>query len=128
MDLFRYFYPHHNPRLQNKALRHQELGELLQAATELKNALKRAELRTENHPVGGIEGEHFNQVLTAMEYVAESLETLNNAHPGDQDSDMQAMVNERKEMPGWEGWVRVLRQQMEQSQLQEKPEALKANA
>lgn len=46
MDLFRYFHPHHNPRLRSKALRAQELGELELAALELQRALERARVRT----------------------------------------------------------------------------------
>ncbi len=48
MDLYRYFHPHHNPRLLRTPLRLQELGELEQAASELKKAIRRAAIRSEN--------------------------------------------------------------------------------
>ncbi len=48
MDLYRYFHPHHNPRLLLVPLRLQELGELEQAAAELKKAVRRAAIRSEN--------------------------------------------------------------------------------
>ncbi len=113
MELYRYFHPHHNPRLRSTQLRLQELSELEQAATELRNALKRAEVRAENAPVGGITGEHFSQIQVALDYVVESLNTLCQAHPGDEDRTLISMLEERKNAPGWENWSRLLSQRLE---------------
>lgn len=113
MDLYRYFHPHHNPRLRNVPLRLQELGELEQAAVELKKAVKRAEVRTSISDAGPIKGEHFTQLLVALEYIVESLGTLAGAHPGDDADTMVQMLDERKDAPGWENWARLLKQRLE---------------
>ena len=112
MDLYRYFHPHHNPRLRKTPLRLQEIGELSQAADELKRAIERAKLRTEAASVGAIRSQHFDDVLIAMEYVVESLEILTQAHPGDEHSEMLEMLRERQNAPGWENWSRLLRQRI----------------
>ncbi|MFN8391008.1 MAG: hypothetical protein U0136_12025 [Bdellovibrionota bacterium] len=112
MDLYRYFHPHHNPRLKNIPLRLQELAELEQAATELKRALERAKLRATDHPVGGIRKEHFGEILIAMDYVVDSLSTLTKAHPGDESETMAQLLKERVDAPGWENWARLLEQRI----------------
>lgn len=113
MDLYRYFHPHHNPRLRSHALRLQELGELEQAALELRNALKRAEIRSDAATVGGIRADHFSELVTALDYVIESLGTLSDAHPGDSTEVMFEMLKERKDAPGWESWCRLLQQRLQ---------------
>lgn len=127
MDLYRYFHPHHNPRLRNEPLRLQELSELEQAASELKKAVKRAEIRCQTktskessteeelertRAMGGIKKEHFSQVLVALEYVVESLSTLTEAHPGDDDEVMSKILKERENAPGWENWCCLLEQRL----------------
>ena len=113
MDLYRYFHPHHNPRLRRTPLRLQELSELEQAVIELSKAVKRAEIRTAEAPVGGIREEHFEQVLVALDYLVESFGTLTKAHPGDDEEVMAELLKEREEAPGWENWARLLRQRLE---------------
>lgn len=112
MDLYRYFHPHHNPRLRNKPVRLQELRELEQSAIELHKALKRAEIRSAEAPIGGIQAEHFGEILRAMDYIVESLGTLCEAHPGDETEVMREMLHERSDAPGWENWARLLRQRL----------------
>ena len=112
MDLYRYFHPHHNPRLKAIPLRLQELGELEQAATELKRALERAKLRTARHSVGGIRPDHIDEILIAMDYVVDSLSILTKAHPGDDSEAMTQLLGEREDAPGWENWARLLKQRM----------------
>ena len=112
MDLYRYFHPHHNPRLKATPLRMQELGELEQAAAELKRALERAMLRAGENSVGGIRDEHFGEILVAMDYVVDSLTTLTHAHPGDLNEHMEELLKERENAPGWENWTRLLSQRM----------------
>lgn len=112
MDLYRYFHPHHNPRLKDVPVRLQELAELEQAAIELRSALRRAEIRTQHAPVGGIECSHFSEILVAMDYIVESLSTLSTAHPGDAVETMLNVLKERKDAPGWENWCRLLQQRV----------------
>lgn len=113
MDLYRYFHPHHNPRLKSVPLRMQELGELEQAATELKRALERAKIRLSTNEVAGIKEEHLLEILFAAEYISDSLNILLKAHPGDSSSDMKSLLLERQDSPGWENWARLLKQRLE---------------
>ena len=112
MDLYRYFHPHHNPRLQKTPVRLQELAELEQAAVELTKAVKRAEIRTAHAPVDPLRERHFSEVLRALHYVVESLSELTGAHPGDDLKTMLELVRERKDAPGWENWTELLRQRL----------------
>lgn len=112
MDLYRYFHPQHNPRLQKTPVRLQELGELEQAAIELTKAVKRAEIRTSQSSIGAIRAEHFSEVLQALNYVVNSLSELTNAHPGDDLETMMKLLKEREEAPGWENWAKLLRQRL----------------
>ncbi len=113
MELYRYFHPHHNPRLRQVSLRLQELGELEQAAVELRSAVRRAEIRSELAPVGRIQKDHFSEILVALDYIVESLSTLGKAHPGDDLSTLNSLLLERKDAPGWENWARLLRQRLQ---------------
>ncbi|MCB0344789.1 MAG: hypothetical protein KDD66_06720 [Bdellovibrionales bacterium] len=113
MDLYRYFHPHHNPRLRSKPVRQLELAELEQAASEMHKAVRRAQIRTTNAPAGPIRAEHFEEMLIALNYLLETLGTLNDAHPGDDTSEMYELLAERAEAPGWESWTQLLRQRLE---------------
>jgi len=112
MDLYRYFHPHHNPRLKSTPLRQVELSELLQAAIELKRAVERAEIRTGNAPCGAIEKEHFGDALVALDYVVETLHILTRAHPGDHFDGMTQLLTERQNAPGWENWTKLLKERL----------------
>lgn len=114
MDLYRYFHPHHNPRLRHVPLRMQEVAELEQAANELKKAVERAKVRAESAEIGGIKGEHFSEILVALDYAVESLGILSRAHPGDEMNVMYQLLEERKDAPGWENWARLLKQRMDE--------------
>lgn len=109
MDIYRFFHPHHNPRLVNTALRYTELSELLQAAVELRKALERAQQRTGRQPVPPILPEHFADIIRAERYIEESLQTLCEAHPGDTDDELQGLVKERSSASGWEAWTNNIR-------------------
>ena len=124
VDLYRYFHPHHNPRLRSVPLRLQELGELEQAAKELKKAVKRAEIRSANAPAGPFRQEHFGEVIAALDFLVDSLSTLTNAHPGDSSKTMQDLLREREEAPGWENWSRLLRQRLELLRQYDEPDDL----
>lgn len=120
MDLYRYFHPHYSPRLKNTPLRLQELAELELAAQELKRALERAEARVKNNPgFAGITPEHFSEILIAASYLVDSLTTISSAHPGDTEETMSEMAKERAESPGWESWVRLLKQRLNGSNIKD---------
>lgn len=112
MDIYRFFHPHHNPRLHSTPLRQQELGELEQAASELLKALERASKRVGRKPVAPILPQHFQEVIKAMRFVMSSMEAISDAHPGDSEEDLQDLISERKELKGWEGWTALLREQL----------------
>lgn len=112
MDLYRYFHPHHNPKLRGESLRHQELGELEQAAVELSKALERAELRQRKAPTADINTDIFSDLRAAIDFAVASLCSLTDAHPGDSENTMQQLLSERKNAPGWENWSRLLKERI----------------
>jgi type II secretory pathway pseudopilin PulG len=112
MDIYRYFHPHHNPRLFSTPLRQQELSELEQAAAELRKALERARLRTERAPAGRILPNHFEDLLKAVGFLESSLQTLCDAHDGDDPNVLEELVEERLGLRGWEGWTRIVKEQL----------------
>lgn len=113
MDIYRFFHPHHNPRLHSTPLRQQELSELEQAASELRKALERAGHRTTRRPVAPIMPEHFADIIKAIIFVEKSLQTLCDAHPGDCQSSQRDLINERSSLSGWESWASLFSQQVE---------------
>jgi len=112
MDIYRYFHPHHNPRLHNTPVRQQELNELEQAASELKKAIERAQKRSARQMTPPILPSHFNDIIKAMRFVENSLQTLCDAHPGDSENVLLELVNERSEFSGWEIWTSLLQEQI----------------
>ncbi len=112
MDIYRFFHPHHNPRLHSTPLRQQELSELEQAASELRKALERARQRTSRVPVAPILPAHFKDVIKAMLFVESSLQTLVDAHNGDEATDLEDLINERSSLTGWEAWTTLLHEQL----------------
>jgi hypothetical protein len=119
MDIYRFFHPHHNPRLHSTPLRQQELGELEQAASELLKSLERAQKRTARKAPGAILPQHFNDILKAMRFVLSSLETLCDAHPGDSPEALYELIQERSELTGWETWTSLLHEQLSAKQFDE---------
>ncbi len=116
MDIYRFFHPHHNPRLHSTPLRQQEISELEQAASELLKALERATQRTKRRTVAPILPEHFTDIIKAMRFVENSLQTLCDAHPGDSPEIIQELIQERSQMSGWEAWTSLVNQQLQYSQ------------
>ena len=112
MHIYRFFQPHHNPRLLTTAVRQLELSELEQAASELRKAVERAQQRAKRRPVPPIMPEHFTDLLKAMRFVEQSLETLCDAHPGDSPNILLEMIQERHELAGWETWTSLLEEQL----------------
>jgi hypothetical protein len=112
MHIYRFFQPHHNPRLLVTPIRQLELSELEQAASELRKALERAQQRTAKKPVPPLMSEHFTDLLKAIRFVESSLQTLCDAHPGDQPTTMLEMIHERRELAGWETWTSLLEEQL----------------
>lgn len=108
MDIYRFFHPHHNPRLHRTALRQQELSELEQATSELRKALERAQQRAGKKPVAPIMSEHFVDLIKAMKFVESSLQTICDAHPGDSEHDLLGLIEERSGFSGWETWTSLI--------------------
>jgi len=119
MDIYRFFHPHHNPRLHSTALRQQELSELEQAATELLKAVERAQQRVKRQPVAPIMPEHFTDLIKALKFVGASFQTLCDAHKGDSPDEMLTLIRERQEFVGWENWTSLVREQMAPEQFSE---------
>lgn len=115
MHIYRFFQPHHNPRLLNTPLRQLELSELEQAASELRKALERAKQRCERRAIAPIMPAHFTDLLKAMQFVESSLQTLCDAHPGDQPTILLEMIHERSDLAGWETWTALLNEQLSTS-------------
>lgn len=108
MDLYRYFHPHHNPRLRKRRLRLQEIGELEQAAAEFRHALKRALIRSNGRP----EADVLPETLRAMDFVVEAMKVLLRNHPGDSTRALRQILKERENAPGWESWCMLIRQRL----------------
>lgn len=112
MDIYRFFHPHHNPRLHHTPVRQQELSELEQVASELRKALERAQQRMSRRPVAPLMPEHFTDLLKAVGFVVRSLQTICDAHPGDSAEDLRELVAERGDFSGWEVWTSLLKEQL----------------
>jgi hypothetical protein len=112
MDIYRFFHPHHNPRLNSTPLRQVELVELEQAASELKKALLRAKLRLDKGTTPPLLPSHMTDIIKAMDFVNASLQTLCDAHPGDTQDELGAIALERSPMSGWETWASLVEEQL----------------
>ena len=112
MDIYRFFHPHHNPRLHSTPLRQQEIGELEQAASELRKALERAKMRTARKALEPILPEHFDDILKAAKFIENALQALCDAHQGDSTFEMQQLIMERSDLTGWSTWASLVREQI----------------
>lgn len=106
MDLYKFFHPHHNPRLNNVPIRYTELSELLQATTELRKALERAQHRASKAPCDPILPEHFVGAIKASKFLEAALQAISEAHPGDSTDVLKEVVRERSNISGWDAWTR----------------------
>lgn len=122
MDIYRYFHPHHNPRLNSTPLRQVELVELEQASSELKKALIRSRSRLEKGTTPPLLPSHMSEVIKAMDFVVTSLQTLCDAHPGDGEEELKKIIEERSPLSGWETWASLLQEQLGATQLKEESE------
>jgi hypothetical protein len=113
MDIYRFFHPHHNPRLHSTPLRQQELSELEQAASELRKALERSQQRNTRKPAGPILPAHFNDIIKAIRFVEQSLQTLCDAHDGDSYETLLELIHERSSFSGWEAWTSLVKEQLD---------------
>jgi hypothetical protein len=121
VHIYRFFHPHHNPRLLRIKLRQQELGELEQAAAELRKAIERAVTRLTRKPVPPLSAEHFAEVVNAIRFVEGSLQKLCQSHPGDESEDTKALIAERASFVGWDTWSRLAAEQLQHLADEEKP-------
>jgi hypothetical protein len=110
MDLYRFFHPHHNPRLNTTPIRYAELSELLQATTELRKALERGQHRTSKAPCPPILPEHFVDAIKAARFLEAALQAISEAHPGDSKEVLQEVVRERSSSSGWDAWTRSVQE------------------
>lgn len=86
--------------------------ELEQASAELKKAIIRARTRLERVASPPLLPSHFNDIIKAMDFANTSLQTLCDAHPGDSETDLSQLVQERASFSGWEIWSSLLDQQL----------------
>lgn len=112
MDIYRFYHPHHNPRLHSTPIRQQEVSELEQGAAELRKALERAQKRCKRKTVPPIMPEHFEDIIKAMWFVERSLQTLCDVHPGDSLSEISEIIAERSSFSGWETWTKLVNEQL----------------
>ena len=112
VDIYRYFQPHHNPRLRNRSLRLQEIAELRTASEELEKAVRRAETRSNDRSEMSDSEFNFGEIAEALQFVSQRLSTLERLHPGDDKTSLLQLVEERKTSAGWENWSRLVLQRL----------------
>lgn len=108
MDIYSFFYSHHNPRIKTKPLRQQEVLELYQVVMELIKALKAAESRTEKAGKPPYLSQHFSEISAQLEPILQSINILAEAHPGDSDADIKDLIQERSNLPSWKNWTQLI--------------------
>lgn len=113
MDLYRFFHPHHNPRLRNKPIRLQELSELELAAKELLRAMDRASIRISSSEKKFIPADLIQASSEAIELASELLHQIVDLQPEDTEEEMLELLEERKLAPGWEAWCKLLSERIE---------------
>jgi len=111
MDLYRFFHPHHNPRLRQKSLRLQEISELELAAKELLRALNRASLRMSSSQTE-ISTQLLDSAADSVELAHEFLKNLVEIYPEDTIIDLRTLLEERKSSAGWEAWTNLLTERL----------------
>lgn len=110
--------------LQTTPLRQQELCELVQAASLLKKALEKAQLRASRGGVRTISPDSIQGLIKAMKFVENGIQTLFEAHGGDSQGALFDLVQERADLPGWKSWASLLKEQLlatEPPEEEEKP-------
>lgn len=105
MDLYRFFYPHHNPRLRTVKLRLQELTEISLAIKEIGRVLNRSKRR-----IGADESylENMEDTINAIDLAHSIIETTIRNYPEDTPEDLECMLKERIGAPGWEAWCKLV--------------------
>ena len=66
--------------------------------------------------------DHFTDIIKAMRFVEQSMQTLADAHPGDSNENLQELVRERSGFSGWENWVTLLSEQLANGRLGGEPQ------
>ena len=110
MDIYRFFHPHHNPRLHSTPLRQVELGELEQAAAELLRALRRANKRSSRSGEQQAALDKIDNVVRLAQELEGALKQLRDIHPGDDEETVQKILHERSNQAGWESWVSLFKE------------------
>lgn len=112
MEIYKFFYPHFNPLLSGTPLRQQELSELSQSTALLRRAIEQAEKRNAPSGLRVINHDQLQSALKALKYAEATLENLEQAHPGDSLSTLEAVARERTDMPGWRSWASLFFEQL----------------
>ncbi len=115
MEVYKFFYPHFNPLHFSTPLRQQELGELSQSAVLLRRALEFAVHRNSGLERRRVSQEQLESALKALRYIERILLSVEDAHPGDSDQDLEQLASERKELPGWKSWASILESELKKS-------------
>ena len=126
MDLFRYFKPHHNPKLHDIPPRSQEFYELLQAAKEFNLAVQRAQIRIEasskirtdnlikiiDHDTNQRIKVELDNCVLSLNFIESAMLKIIESIPSDSLDDLHDMIQEREGLTGWENWVLLLRESL----------------
>jgi hypothetical protein len=115
VEVYKYFYPHFNPLHFNTPLRQQELAELAQSAVLLRRAVEFASHRNARIERRRVNQEQLESALKALRYVERVLLSVEDAHPGDSDQDLDALAKERKDLPGWKSWASIVEADLKRS-------------
>ena len=105
MDIYRFFHPHHNPRLRSIKLRLQELTEISLAVKEIDRVLKRTKRRLLHNETSL---NLIEDTINAINLAYELLETNIRNYPEDTPEDLEQMLKERLQAPGWEAWCKLV--------------------
>ena len=126
MDLFRYFKPHHNPKLHDIPPRSQEFFELLQAAKEFSLAVQRAQVRIESsskirqngimkivdHDTNEKIKNQLGNCVLSLNFIESALSHIIEKIPPDSLGDLEDLIKEREGLVGWENWVMLLKESL----------------
>ncbi len=111
MDLYRFFYPHHNPRLRVVKLRLQELTEISLAIKEVGRVLNRSKKRLGQDTPETLD--EMEDTIGAIELAHSIIESMILNYPEDSPEDLESMLKERRNAPGWEAWCKLVESRLD---------------
>lgn len=110
MDLYRFFHPHHNPRLRSVKIRLQELTEISLAIKEISRVLMRSKRRLGED---GLFSDNMDDTINAIDLAHSIIETTIRNYPEDSPEDLENMLVERTGAPGWEAWCKLVESRLD---------------